>query len=145
MEFIDIAPHSTTPLREAKRYGASSKSRVESFYSTFRSELYNDPTNKPTGLAMTDREMLRRKSLVAISKANGNDKAIAKINIRRRESLLKLNAFVLSENASPKPKAKASTPTQNRQIARRVLDKQTNVNLYTGIHRHHPYSETWRT
>ena len=134
MECVDIAPHSTTPLREAKRHGASSRSQLESFHSTFRSNLYSDLTNKPTDLAMTNRELLRRKSLIALNQAKGNKKAIARIKKCRRESLLNLNRPV--EYNTSKPKAKAYTATQNIQIARRVLNKQTNVSLYTGIHRH---------
>jgi hypothetical protein len=143
----DIHPHHQSIAIQKRGYLTPTK-QVQLFKYTFREELYSDPHYNPTSLAFTNKEVKRRATLVGV-----------KIPQERREALLALSKKRNSPALVSKLSTSSSTSTipvttskvnnkwnssdlygqlngNKQSIADRVLERQTDVTLYTGIHRY---------
>ena len=113
----DIFPHHQ-PVA-TNRFGQSPMKQFQQFKYTFRESLYTEPHTKPTSLAFSDREVKRRASL--LGKVTSKEPFEAPSNRHSNPS-----------NVKDSPNTRRS----REKTAQRVLQRQTNVRLYTGIHRH---------
>jgi len=129
-----IAPHAISQLREANRPLASPKTKFESFKCTFRSSLYDDPTNKPTRLAHTNRDMIKRASLAGKITDEDKKKLLAlNYSMERKSQHLETPFNILEKRKKARLKKEherrkslAEDCRTKQKIAKKVLAKHTN-------------------
>ena len=139
-----IAPNAVSQLREANRPLASPKTKFESFKCTFRSSLYEDPTKKPTRLAHTNRDMIKRASLAGKITDEDRKKLLAlNYSMERKSQHLETPIIISKRDKNARLKQEherrknwAEDRQTKRKIAKKVLAKHTNHRLYTGTHKH---------
>ena len=156
----DIFPHHQ-PMTVEKRGHLTPTKQIQQFKYTFREQLYSDPHYNPTSLAFTEKEVKRRATLTG--KKLPEERRQALLALSKKRALVK--QLSTSSSASTIPgtttRTSSSSPTVRKKIdnewgrtkskniydqltmskkkqsvSERVLEKQTDVTLYTGIHRH---------